>query len=342
PPDSMSLSNITGDASEGVLYNYSINSFWRSDDYGSTWNYLEDSVSFKYLSGAYPGEVYKKKMALYRSLDYGESFSLELDSLLLIKVEIGYLEAEVYGIIASEDTNYDFQFVHSYDFGATYDTISLCKEITGLNYGNYRPEPIRGASEEEIYLMTHHQDSNSPRKIVKIFYSYDYGETFELRYASEPIDTYYWAIFGTAGREPGSFYLGKARIDTINYNSTWLYLSYSNDTATTFKTYFHDLGLFSSQEELPINKFDIKTYPNPFDNKTQITFNLNKQENVCINVYSLEGRLIKRLFEGELPAELQGIAWNGKDASGNEVKNGVYIVKVETGKASKSLKLIKN
>ncbi|MDZ7743684.1 MAG: T9SS type A sorting domain-containing protein [Bacteroidota bacterium] len=189
--------------------------------------------------------------------------------------------------------------------------------------------------------MTYHADNNF-KIIVKIFYSHDYGETFELRYASEPINTYHYALFGTAGREPGSFYIGKARRDTINHNTTWLYLSYSNDTATTFKTYFHDLGLFSSQEELPINKLETYAFPNPFDNKTQISFTLNKQENVSINVYSLKVRLVNRLFEGELPAGLQEIEWNGKDALGNEVKNGLYFVKVKTGKASKSLKLIKN
>ncbi|MDZ7743676.1 MAG: T9SS type A sorting domain-containing protein [Bacteroidota bacterium] len=118
-------------------------------------------------------------------------------------------------------------------------------------------------------------------------------------------------------------------------------MSYSNDTATTSQTYFHDLGLFSSQEELPINKLETYAFPNPFDNKTQISFTLNKQENVSIHVYSLKGRLVNNLFEGKLPAGLQEIEWNGKDALGNEVKNGLYFVKVKTGKASKSFKIIK-
>ena len=63
--------------------------------------------------------------------------------------------------------------------------------------------------------------------------------------------------------------------------------------------------------------------------KTDITFTLSQPMRVRVAVYDLAGRLIGRVFEGQLPAGPQTIAWNGSMLTGNRVASGVYFVSVE-------------
>ncbi|MDZ7741935.1 MAG: T9SS type A sorting domain-containing protein [Bacteroidota bacterium] len=162
-----------------------------------------------------------------------------------------------------------------------------------------------------------------------------------LRYQSETFCFGCYDIYLVSGRDEGSFYVCR-RAPDYNLGAWVMEIDYSCDTAKTFKTYTHVLDETVMQIEFKPPVLEISLYPNPFHQNTKIAFTLNQQEKVVIDVYSLKGRLVNRLFEGELPAGLQEIEWNGKDATGNEVKDGLYFVRVEVGKTSKSLKIIKN
>ncbi|KAB2907676.1 MAG: C25 family cysteine peptidase [Ignavibacteriales bacterium] len=79
----------------------------------------------------------------------------------------------------------------------------------------------------------------------------------------------------------------------------------------------------------------IYNYPNPFTDETWFTFELRGNEppdEVKIKVFTIAGRLIK---EFEIPASemkigLNAIHWDGRDADGDEIANGVYLYKLIT------------
>jgi hypothetical protein len=71
-------------------------------------------------------------------------------------------------------------------------------------------------------------------------------------------------------------------------------------------------------------------YPNPFDpagEPTKLLFSLNRSAQVTVRVYSVSGRLVK---EADFSAQAgpNAFSWDGRDASGDPVANGVYLVRV--------------
>ncbi len=78
-------------------------------------------------------------------------------------------------------------------------------------------------------------------------------------------------------------------------------------------------------------------YPNPFNPSTTISFtipaSLTNRE-VKLNIYDIQGRLIKRLVNKELPAGTYMIRWNGKNNSENSVASGIYFYDIRAGNSS--------
>jgi agmatine/peptidylarginine deiminase len=65
-------------------------------------------------------------------------------------------------------------------------------------------------------------------------------------------------------------------------------------------------------------------FPNPFRDRTRFRFELRFPERVELAVYDVRGRLVRRLVDGERPAGMTEIDWDGRDDSGRRVAAGVY------------------
>ena len=84
-------------------------------------------------------------------------------------------------------------------------------------------------------------------------------------------------------------------------------------------------------------KFDskLKTYPNPTRDNTTVTFELANAGMVEIQVYSITGRLVKSIRKSMEEGT------NALQIEGDNLANGTYIVKFNSGKQSESVKFIK-
>jgi len=72
-------------------------------------------------------------------------------------------------------------------------------------------------------------------------------------------------------------------------------------------------------------------YPNPFrkDNSSvNIKFTINKPATVKIEIFDFGGKLIKEIINEARSEGVQTVNWDGKDSGGDNVSNGVYLVKV--------------
>jgi len=67
---------------------------------------------------------------------------------------------------------------------------------------------------------------------------------------------------------------------------------------------------------------------NPLASNTVIAFTLSAeaQGEVSIGVYDISGRMVRQLVKGALPAGRHETQWDGRDASGVPVHNGMYFV----------------
>ncbi|MBN2541521.1 type IX secretion system sortase PorU [bacterium] len=79
-------------------------------------------------------------------------------------------------------------------------------------------------------------------------------------------------------------------------------------------------------KELRIEK--LLPYPNPFKNGVNITFELSVEAEVDISVFTLSGKLVKNIKKISSRIGFNNVYWDGKDKDGEDIANGVYLVKV--------------
>lgn len=66
-------------------------------------------------------------------------------------------------------------------------------------------------------------------------------------------------------------------------------------------------------------------FPNPFSDYTTFEFRLPENAEVDLKIFDMSGRLIRTLVDGQLDTHFYQIHWDGKDQSGHEASQGVYI-----------------
>ena len=80
--------------------------------------------------------------------------------------------------------------------------------------------------------------------------------------------------------------------------------------------------------------------PNPFNPSTTIRFETGTDRLVRLSVYSLSGRLVRILLDGTFPPGSHETVWDGTDEQGLPAMSGVYFCTIETGGASRTVKMI--
>ncbi len=81
---------------------------------------------------------------------------------------------------------------------------------------------------------------------------------------------------------------------------------------------------------IPATKATVGNYPNPFNPLTKIEFTLGQASMVRLRVYDVHGRMVRDLFQGDLPAGSRSVVWDGKNSHGQSVSSGVYFARLIT------------
>ena len=135
--------------------------------------------------------------------------------------------------------------------------------------------------------------------------------------------------------------------------STQSNYTYTDSLVTNGETYFYrisgidyanNIGLLDSLSILvgevgikPMvpSDFILTAYPNPFNSRIAISYQLSASSQIEMNIYNTRGLLVEQLFEGWVDEGKYGLIW---DASG--MSSGVYIVKMEAGEFFHSHKIV--
>lgn len=81
-------------------------------------------------------------------------------------------------------------------------------------------------------------------------------------------------------------------------------------------------------------------YPNPFNPTTNISFNLQKNTNVKLDIYNIKGQKVKSLVNSPLNQGNHTLVWNGTDDNGRKTGSGVYFCKISADKQSVCKKML--
>lgn len=104
---------------------------------------------------------------------------------------------------------------------------------------------------------------------------------------------------------------------------------------------------FGPVEAMPlplIRVFRLGTnFPNPFRAFTVIRFELPVECRVSLNIYDLQGRLVRKLITPDKPlaANYHQVIWDGKNDMGRKIQAGPYIYRLTARKFTKSMVMIK-
>ena len=77
------------------------------------------------------------------------------------------------------------------------------------------------------------------------------------------------------------------------------------------------------------SRLTLAAAPNPARGQVDLGFDLPSAGRVRIGVYDLSGRRIATLVDEWRTAGRHALSWNGRDASGNSLPSGVYLVRLE-------------
>ncbi|MDE0637377.1 MAG: dockerin type I domain-containing protein, partial [Candidatus Poribacteria bacterium] len=89
----------------------------------------------------------------------------------------------------------------------------------------------------------------------------------------------------------------------------------------------------------------LPNYPNPFNPETWIPYQLANPADVSISIWTVDGKLIRRLDIGHQPVgtyqgKSRAAHWDGKNALGESVASGVYFYTLKAGDFSATRKML--
>ena len=102
-----------------------------------------------------------------------------------------------------------------------------------------------------------------------------------------------------------------------------------------------DNSVFENKTLVNIFKNELKNnYPNPFNPETTISFSLEFDSFVNIEIYNIRGQKIRTLIQDHKTSGEHQIVWNGQDDNNIVVGSGVYFYKFTSGAHSQTKRMI--
>lgn len=102
-----------------------------------------------------------------------------------------------------------------------------------------------------------------------------------------------------------------------------------------------EVGIRNKNKGTAPRSFEINgIYPNPFNSNINLSLRLFKENYINVNIFGIDGSLIRKLWKGNHARGNYVISWNGKDDSNQRVCSGIYFLVVGSVNILSSNKII--
>jgi hypothetical protein len=99
-------------------------------------------------------------------------------------------------------------------------------------------------------------------------------------------------------------------------------------------------NLSAGVSQIP-KKFNLyPAYPNPFNPKTILSYDLPEDTQVRITIYNIMGREVRTLVNSQQIAGYKSVIWNATNNQGQPVSAGVYLYNIQAGKFRQTKKMV--
>ncbi|MEP1033599.1 FlgD immunoglobulin-like domain containing protein [Ekhidna sp.] len=134
--------------------------------------------------------------------------------------------------------------------------------------------------------------------------------------------------------------IGSAIITMMDYRPSDGRLAVATHGNGVYTTNIADFKALTVNEEEEKPFEIVAAYPNPFLENAQIQYSIPEDGNVRIDILSPSGGLINTILWGPQYAGTNSVTWDGNNASGTSLANGVYFYRVQYNGQSQSGRLV--
>jgi len=241
------------------------------------------------------------------SIDYGNAHFICLSTETgLNGVQRDWLEADLES--ASHSADWIFVFFHRPPYSSG-------------DHGSYLLARNAWCSLFEDYgvdIVFNGHDHDYERSLVNgVYYIVTGGGGAPLR----PVGTSEWTIYSEM-----TLHCCEISIDSLQLD-----LKAIKPDGTVFDSFLIYSGIDedTNPERIPYFFKVSQNHPNPFTNKTEISYELPAITHITISVYNLVGQLVRTLEDSYKKAGYYTITWDGKNEDGIRLKNGIYFCNVK-------------
>lgn len=93
-------------------------------------------------------------------------------------------------------------------------------------------------------------------------------------------------------------------------------------------------------DDLPTHYALFDNYPNPFNPRTTISYQLPVQSKVKLTIFNIIGQPVRTLVDAEQKAGQHTLTWDGLNKAQEQVSSGIYFYKLETGDFRKTKRML--
>lgn len=88
------------------------------------------------------------------------------------------------------------------------------------------------------------------------------------------------------------------------------------------------------------NLANLDVFPNPFNPRTAVAFDLASGSHVRTTIHDLRGQLVTILDDHDLEPGHHELIWDGRDSGGRSMPAGTYLLRVDAGTAAESRRMV--
>ncbi|MCC6649816.1 MAG: T9SS type A sorting domain-containing protein [Candidatus Eisenbacteria bacterium] len=152
-----------------------------------------------------------------------------------------------------------------------------------------------------------------------------------------------------AGRNSGvasANALGAGGTEGLVYHATTsdyygLVVFNNNDNAGTWRLTIYDPNVLDAGGPAVPTELALASWPNPARGDATLSYDLPKEGEVSLEVFDLQGRLVRSLARGRQPAGRHSVRWDGRDGAGQSPPAGVYLARIRANGQERQLKLVR-
>lgn len=240
-------------------------------------------------------------------------------------------------------------YIYSSDFNNDgFNDLSIISSGGGLVAINsdsgtfgYNQSDVRGYWPAELSSAMSGGDINGDNWIDVVVSGFEWPPEFQIPYYAATLnyDSYFIQSFEDIYKDtlPTGYILATEVVDLnfdnrldIIHSGVGVYITFNKDTVSSV----------DDNQSKPEDFYLSQNYPNPFNGQTTIIFETSKSQQVSIRVYNIIGEEVRLLENRSFTKGKHILEWDGKSEEMMDLPSGVYIVKANSFKHSKTIKVM--